>query len=297
MKPALQSAKKLAVKPAMKLAKRPVKKPAKPNHPRAIATLMARSLRAKGIQVRVQRRGSILLVDLSSRLTPPKAELLAWMKRFCHNLNLAQNLAQIRAIQVRGYRAQATLPSWTGQIVLRQSAAPKSTVPRRFVYTWKSSAAFVAIVVTVGAILLSLSPKAPAPMASSAHSTPASTSASSTPVSASAVAPPPATAIPAAAFLSADTPMLTIANLPPHRLSEEKIFDGKVIQADTNNPALTHEQCEALAAYYIDAAGGSDGQIVVTKPNGKKPWNGKNAPFCMNNLDGEGTFFLDEYFD
>jgi hypothetical protein len=91
------------------------------------------------------------------------------------------------------------------------------------------------------------------------------------------------------------SPSPSVVALPPHRVSETPLGNGKRIQVDTNNPQLTHDECSRLAANYSPTAG-QGGQIVIQKPNPDAPWNGKLLPFCVDNLDGKGVFFNDFYF-
>lgn len=68
---------------------------------------------------------------------------------------------------------------------------------------------------------------------------------------------------------------------------------GNRIEIDVLNPGLTKAECSTLINKYLEQAG-PNGQVGIHKPAPKL--RNKLVPFCVNNLDGAGTFFNDYYF-
>jgi hypothetical protein len=81
---------------------------------------------------------------------------------------------------------------------------------------------------------------------------------------------------------------------PAHRVTTEPMAEGSRIIIETEDPAISRDQCLSLVKTYMSKAGGK-GQIVVYKPNPKPPWNGRVLAFCFNDLDQKGTVMNDFY--
>lgn len=85
------------------------------------------------------------------------------------------------------------------------------------------------------------------------------------------------------------------SSLPQHRVASNTSLapkDGRRIELHVNNTDLTKAECRALIDAYQSEAG-PRGQVSVRKPNA----NGQLRPWCVNNMDAEGTTFNDFHFE
>lgn len=242
--------------------------------PRAIEALLREQLRRQGVRVQVAREAKQLSIRFTGQAAPEKRALLMLVSRTLRHVS-PQN---IHVAKVLAYQQGDREAVWTGRILLNRSLGRPRTLGRWLATARGKAIATLGLFVFFGlswglvSRLFAADPVAQAP---------------------ATIQPPPADSAPTPAPPADD--LIRIAGLPPHRLREQEIFDGKRLQIDTDQD-ISRDECSALAAQYLDAAG-IDGQVVVQKPNPKSPWNGKNAPYCANNLDAVGTFFNDEYFD
>jgi hypothetical protein len=125
-----------------------------------------------------------------------------------------------------------------------------------------------------------------------ASSSPKPNTAPSTKTSAS---PTPTSTAKAAAAKQLTSPSQVLGkSQPAHRVSMEAMANGSRVIIETEDPAISRDQCLSLVKTYLSKAGGK-GQIVVYKPNPKPPWNGRVLAFCFNDLDDKGTVMNDFY--
>ena len=82
--------------------------------------------------------------------------------------------------------------------------------------------------------------------------------------------------------------------LPPHTYSSDPLYAGSNrVQVDVAED-ITRDECIALISQYSTMAG-DDGQVSVHKPS--VALAGQSAPWCLDNMDGEGARFNDELFE
>ncbi|WP_019498393.1 hypothetical protein [Pseudanabaena sp. PCC 6802] len=83
------------------------------------------------------------------------------------------------------------------------------------------------------------------------------------------------------------------AALPPHQVIPSSLGSkGNRIQINVADANLTQTQCQLLVDAYINRAL-PNGQVSVHKPSSS--FQGKLLPWCVNNLDGKGTFFNNDF--
>ncbi len=236
-------------------------------NPKAIEVLarqsLGRSPEGREVRVRVARRNATLLVHLTAPTAPRRESTMAWAKSFFETLPVVG----VSGAQILSHRAGIPEPVWSDRIPVRRLAQGVRLTPAL------AGKAFAGIVVLT--LLWSVGSMVRGSMVRRA---------------ASKLVPQPN---PSQVAQSPSAQATTTK--PTHKIIREKIFDGQYIEIDTGDPNLSRDECVAIAAKYLDEAG-TDGQVVVKKPNPKPPWSGKPAPFCADNNDGEGTFFNDEYF-
>ena len=262
-------------------------------NPKAIEALLRKQLRSKELRVQVVRKEKQLCIYFTGKSAPPKQELLPLVERALRHVGARD----IDVARVRAYRNGVREAVWSGRILLKRSLRRSGL--QRWLATGRGReiSQKVGFAVTAGVGLLAVvaigsllrgSPESELVVGAEAGPgvTDAVNSGSEEAVAAEAVAAE--TAVP-------DDGLLRISGLPAHRLREQDVFDSKRVQLDAKDD-ISRDECRALAAHYLDAAG-ANGKVVVQKPNPQSPWNGKRAPYCANNLDGQGTFFNDEYFD
>jgi len=268
------------IQPAIQQVKR--------GNPKAIEALLHQQLRSKGLRVQVLRQEKQLCIYFTGKSAPRKQELLPLVDRALRHVEARA----ITVARVRAYRNGMREAAWSSRILLRRSLR-RSGLRNSGLFRWLVTGRGKAIAAGAGLLLLfclmtllrgssepelATEPDAESDVASgeaqaSVRDADASDDAS--------------VAVP-------DDGLVRVAGLPAHRLREQDVFDSKRVQLDAKND-ISRDECRALAAHYLDAAG-ANGKVVVQKPNPKSPWNGKRAPYCANNLDGQGTFFNDEYF-
>ncbi len=88
---------------------------AKEGDTHALAKLMGGPLKAKGIQVSVDRKGRLLFISLMGQPCPPKQASLAFLRQGLEKLGLAR----IDSIRVSGYKSGDYHPLWVERMVLR----------------------------------------------------------------------------------------------------------------------------------------------------------------------------------
>lgn len=256
------------IQPALKQVKR--------GDPKAIEALLRQQLRSKGLRVQVIRKEKQLCIYFTGQSAPPKQELLPLVDRALRHVGARD----IDVARVGAYRNGVREAVWSGRILLKRSLRRSGL--QRWLATGRGKAiaagAGMLVMLGLGALLRG-SPESAAVV--------------------QAEAGPVVTDVANGAGEQAAAPLddglVRIAGLPAHRLREQDVFDSKRIQLDAQDD-ISRDECRAIAAHYLDAAG-VNGKVVVQKPNPKSPWNGKRAPYCADNLDGQGTFFNDEYFD
>ena len=81
--------------------------------------------------------------------------------------------------------------------------------------------------------------------------------------------------------------------LPDHKVETNPLamHSGMRVQI-TVNQEITKDQCIALIERYR-SRGSPDGQVSVRKPSVKL--DGAPSPWCVDNFDGRGVFFNDDY--
>lgn len=82
--------------------------------------------------------------------------------------------------------------------------------------------------------------------------------------------------------------------LPDHQMSADPLGAGRNRVQVNASGEITRSECEALIKEYSTQAG-SDGQVSVYKPSTKL--SGKPAPWCVENFDGAGIRFNDNFFN
>ncbi len=85
-------------------------------------------------------------------------------------------------------------------------------------------------------------------------------------------------------------------NLPKHLVAENTPLapkDGRRIEIRVDNADLSKAECKSLIQAYTKKAG-SEGQVSVHKPSPK--WQNETLPWCVDNMDGKGVFFNDDFF-
>ena len=252
----------------------------KRGNPKAIESLLRQQLRRKGLRVQVVRKDKQLCIYFTGRSAPLKQELLPLVERALRHVWARD----IDVARVRAYRNGVREAAWSGRILLRRSL--RRFEWRRTIRSLLATGRGRAIVGGSGLLLLLLLGSLLRPSAEpqvAVEADPAVTDEAVVEASDETAA----SAVP-------DDGLVRISGLPAHRLREQDVFDSKRVQLDAKDD-ISRDECRALAAHYLDAAG-ANGKVVVQKPNPKSPWNGKRAPYCANNLDGAGTFFNDEYF-
>ncbi len=253
----------------------------KRGNPKAIEALLRQQLRSKGLRVQVVRKEKQLCIYFTGKVAPLKQELLPLVDRALRHVGAKD----INVARVRAYRNGVREAVWSGRVLVKRS------LRRSGLQRWLATGRGKAIAAGAGLLTLlvisSLFRGSPEPkIAAEADAGPVVTDASNAGSTDEAVAAE--AAVP-------DDGLVRISGLPAHRLREQDVFDSKRVQLDAKDN-ISRDECRAIAAHYLDAAG-ANGKVVVQKPNPRSPWNGKRAPFCANNLDGQGTFFNDEYFD
>jgi len=84
------------------------------------------------------------------------------------------------------------------------------------------------------------------------------------------------------------------ASLPDHTVEKSSLGGNATrVQVNTNDAALSKEDCEKLITEYRDDAG-EGGQVSVHKPSAAL--QNTLQPFCVDNMEGEGTFFNEFFF-
>ena len=254
----------------------------KRGNPKAIEALLRQQLRRKGLRVQVVRKENQLCIYFTGKVAPLKQELLPLVDRALRHVGTKD----INVARVRAYRNGVREAVWSGRVLVKRSLRRSGV--RRWLATGRGKAiaagAGLLTVLLIGSLLRGSSEPQ---VAVEGEAGPVVTDAAN-----------PGTADDTAAEAEAAVPddgLVRISGLPAHRLREQDVFDSKRVQLDAKDD-ISRDECRALAAHYLDAAG-ANGKVVVQKPNPKSPWNGKRAPYCANNLDGQGTFFNDEYFD
>jgi hypothetical protein len=102
---------------------------AKQGQPDAIAALMNRQLKSKGIQVQARRRNDCLQMRFKSSKVPQKDQLTAWVHRGLERLHPVG----IDRVQVEGWKHGASRPVWVETIALTPTAVPQSAVNQEIV--------------------------------------------------------------------------------------------------------------------------------------------------------------------
>lgn len=264
---------------------------ARQGNPAAICELLRQQLRRPDVKIRVTRKGTLLCIDFDGDRLPPKQELLRLVARTLRHVVDSK----LTAAQVRSRAAGHESSNWLGRILLQR---PQSRFKKTFMGRLSRLARSRTGRLSLSTLLLVLLGTGWAKMQRSPQT---ALEFATRPQTKTLGQPEKIGQGTDAQVTEAEAPLddglIRIGDLSPHRLREQEIFEGKRIQIDTNDADLSREGCMALVDYYLEAAGGPDGKVVVQKPNPKSPWNGKRAPYCENNLDGVGTYFNDAYFD
>jgi len=92
---------------------------AKQGEPRAIALLIANSLKAQGIAVKANLNGDCLRVMLESSQVPNQSAMVAFIRRGMTKLGTAS----IKTVKVYGKQAEASTPAWSQDINLEGAIA------------------------------------------------------------------------------------------------------------------------------------------------------------------------------
>jgi hypothetical protein len=92
---------------------------AKQGEPRAIALLIANSLKAQGIAVKANLNGDCLRVMLESSQVPNQSAMVAFIRRGMTKLGAAS----IKTVKVYGKQAEASTPAWNQDINLEGAIA------------------------------------------------------------------------------------------------------------------------------------------------------------------------------
>lgn len=95
---------------------------AKQGEPRAIALLIANSLKAQGIGVKANLKGDCLRVMLESSQVPNQSAMVAFIRRGMTKLGAAS----IKTVKVYGKQAEASTPAWNQDINLEGAIALSS---------------------------------------------------------------------------------------------------------------------------------------------------------------------------
>jgi hypothetical protein len=95
---------------------------AKQGEPRAIALLIANSLKAQGIAVKANLNGDCLRVMLESSQVPNQSAMVAFIRRGMTKLGAAS----IKTVKVYGKQAEASTPAWNQDINLEGAIALSS---------------------------------------------------------------------------------------------------------------------------------------------------------------------------
>lgn len=83
--------------------------------------------------------------------------------------------------------------------------------------------------------------------------------------------------------------------LPAHKIVDEsQLSAGMRIQINSDDKNLSREQCTALINAYRKK-GLPNGQVSVHKPSTLKGLGGSVLPFCIENYDGEGIKFNNDF--
>ena len=91
----------------------------------ALAKLMAPPLKAKGIQVAVDRKHSLLFISLIGQQCPSKQASLSFLKQGMEKLGLVG----IDSVRISGYKAGDYQPLWVERMVLGEDATQCSDNP------------------------------------------------------------------------------------------------------------------------------------------------------------------------
>lgn len=93
---------------------------AKQGNPKAIAALMSRSLKPKGIDIKAFLKGDCLNIFLESAEVPPQQALVNFTRRGIEELGIQT----IKTVKIYGRQIESALPNWTEEFSLSTHAEP-----------------------------------------------------------------------------------------------------------------------------------------------------------------------------
>ena len=86
-----------------------------------------------------------------------------------------------------------------------------------------------------------------------------------------------------------------IADLPKHTVQTTSLSDGFRVQINVQT-LISNSDCISLIERYRDQAG-PNGQVNVHMPSNIPALERSMVPRCVDNLDEDGVFFNDHFFE